>query len=182
MSAHLVALAFAVAASSNLPGIWLTLYWRRCNTGGIVLGMLVGPLTAVGLVLVSPNMTYPLTETANAEKVIAAAPATHAALQSAVAAAVNATAKEKAAAARKKAEANVLVAQASCAKFAGQHTSLVGLEKPLTQLKNPGRYSLPSGFLGVILGALFWRRNKKAEQLWTELYGRQHTGIQGEHL
>jgi hypothetical protein len=36
--------------------------------------------------------------------------------------------------------------------------------------------------LEVILGALFWRRDKKAEQLWTEHYVRQHTGIQAEHL
>ena len=57
--AHLVALAFAVAASANFPCVLLTLYWKRCNTGGIVLGMIVGTLTAIGLVLVSPNMTYP---------------------------------------------------------------------------------------------------------------------------
>jgi cation/acetate symporter len=180
--AHLVGLAFAVAASSNLPCILLTLYWRRCNTGGIVLGMLVGTLTAVGLVLASPNMTYPLTETANAAKLIAAARVTHAALQAAVDAALNATAKEKAQAALKKAEADVVVAQANFAKFAGQRTNLVGLEKPLTQLKNPGLYSIPSGFVGVILGSLFWRRDKKAEQLWKELYVRQNTGIQAEHL
>ena len=43
--AHLVGLAFAVAASSNLPCILLTLYWKRCNTGGIVLGMLMGTLS-----------------------------------------------------------------------------------------------------------------------------------------
>ena len=35
--AHLVALAFAVAASSNLPAVFLTLYWKKCNTGGVVL-------------------------------------------------------------------------------------------------------------------------------------------------
>ena len=57
--AHLVALAFAVAASANFPCVLLTLYWKRCNTGGIVAGMIVGTLTAIGLVLVSPNMTYP---------------------------------------------------------------------------------------------------------------------------
>lgn len=45
--AHLVALAFAVAASSNLPAVFLTLYWKRCNTGGIVLGMLVGAISAI---------------------------------------------------------------------------------------------------------------------------------------
>src|SRR6185436_20761270 len=57
--AHLVALAFAVAASANFPCVLLTLYWKRCNTGGIVAGMIVGTFTAIGLVLVSPNMTYP---------------------------------------------------------------------------------------------------------------------------
>ena len=180
--AHLVGLAFAVAASSNLPCILLTLYWKRCNTGGIVLGMILGTLTAVGLVLVSPNMTYPLTEIANAQKVIAAAPAKHATLQSAVDAAVDAAAKEKAAAALKKADADVVTAQKTADKFAGQTTSLVGLEKPLTQLKNPGLYSIPLGFLGVILGSLFWRRDRKAEQMWEELYVRQNTGIQAEQL
>src|SRR5262245_6142873 len=73
--AHLVGLAFAVAASSNLPCVPLTLYWKRCNTGGIVLGMTVGTIAAVTLVLVSPNMTYPLIETENAQKVIDSAAA-----------------------------------------------------------------------------------------------------------
>ncbi len=40
--AHLVALAFAVAASSNLPAVFLTLYWKKCNTTGIIAGMIVG--------------------------------------------------------------------------------------------------------------------------------------------
>jgi cation/acetate symporter len=180
--AHLVGLAFAVAASSNLPCILLTLYGKRCNTGGIVLGMIVGTLTAVGLVLVSPNMTYPLAEIATAAKVIAAAPAKHDSLQAAVDAATDRAAKEKAQAALKKADADVTTAQANTAKFAGQTTSLVGLEKPLTQLKNPGIYSIPIGFLGVILGSLLWRRDRKAEQMWEELDVRQNTGIQAEHL
>jgi cation/acetate symporter len=180
--AHLVGLAFAVAASSNLPCILLTLYWKRCNTGGIVLGMILGTLSAVGLVLVSPNMTYPLTEIANAQKVIAAAPAKHATLQLAVDAAVDPAAKEKAEAALKKADADVVTAQKTADKFAGQRTSLVGREKPLTQLKNPGLYSIPLGFLGVILGSLFWRRDRKAEVMWEELYVRQNTGIQAEQL
>src|SRR5512139_567444 len=29
--AHLVGMAFAVAASGNLPAVFLTLYWKRCN-------------------------------------------------------------------------------------------------------------------------------------------------------
>jgi cation/acetate symporter len=180
--AHLVGLAFAVAASSNLPCILLTLYWKRCNTGGIVLGMILGTLTAVALVLVSPNMTYPLTEIANAQKVIAASAAKHASLQSAVDAAVDAAAKGRARAALEKADADVVTAQKTTDRFAGQSTSLVGLEKPLTQLKNPGLYSIPIGFLGVILGSLFWRRGRKAADMWEELYVRQNTGIHAEQL
>ncbi len=70
--AHLVALAFAVASSANFPCVLLTLFWKRCNTGGIVLGMVVGTLTAIGLVLVSPNLTYPLAVKAAQEKIVAA--------------------------------------------------------------------------------------------------------------
>src|SRR5258708_16998277 len=58
--AVLVGLAFAVAASANFPCVLLTLYWKRCNTGGIVAGMLVGTVAAVGLTLVSPHLTYPI--------------------------------------------------------------------------------------------------------------------------
>ncbi|MES2637675.1 MAG: cation acetate symporter, partial [Pseudomonadota bacterium] len=57
--AHLVGMAFAVAASSNLPAIFLTLYWKKCNTTGVVMGMLIGAGSAILLVLISPNMTYP---------------------------------------------------------------------------------------------------------------------------
>jgi cation/acetate symporter len=73
--AHLVALAFAVAASSNLPAVFLTLYWKKCNTTGIILGMVVGSLTAIGLVMISPNMTYPKAVIANAKKVMEGEPA-----------------------------------------------------------------------------------------------------------
>ncbi len=73
--AHLVALAFAVAASSNLPAVFLTLYWRRTNTYGVILGMLVGAIAAIGLVLVSPNMTYPQQVAKEAKKVLEGEPA-----------------------------------------------------------------------------------------------------------
>jgi len=73
--AHLVALAFAVAASSNLPAVLLTLYWKKCNTGGIIAGMLVGAITAIALVMISPNMTYPQAVIKAAHKVIEGEPA-----------------------------------------------------------------------------------------------------------
>jgi cation/acetate symporter len=180
--AHLVGLAFAVAASSNLPCVLLTLYWKRCNTGGIVLGMVMGTLAAVGLVLISPNMTYPLAESATAQKAIASAPAKQAALQAALDNAANDAERAKAQAALAKGATEVQAAQANLEKFAGQRTSLVGLEKPLTQLKNPGLYSIPIGFLCVILGSLLWRRDRKAELMWAELYVRQNTGIQAEQV
>ena len=76
--AHLVGMAFAVAASSNLPAVLLTLHWKRCNTGGIVLGMLVGALSAIALVMVSPNMTYPKDVIKASNKVLLGEPATEA--------------------------------------------------------------------------------------------------------
>ncbi len=54
--AFLVALAFAVAASANVPVILLTIFWKRFNTTGAVTGMLVGLISAVVLVLLSPNV------------------------------------------------------------------------------------------------------------------------------
>jgi cation/acetate symporter len=136
----------------------------------------------VGLVLVSPNMTYPLTETAAAQKVIAAAPAKQAALQAAVDNAADVTARAKAETALAKGAAEVHTAQATVEKLAGPRTSLVGLQRPLTQLKNPGLYSIPIGFLCVILGSLLWRRDRKAELMWEELCVRQNTGIHAEQV
>lgn len=57
--AFLVALAFAVAASANLPVILFTVFWRRFNTTGAVAGMLVGLFSALILVALSPNVWSP---------------------------------------------------------------------------------------------------------------------------
>jgi len=54
--AFLVALAFAVAASANVPVILLTIFWKKFNTTGAVTGMLVGLISAVVLVILSPNV------------------------------------------------------------------------------------------------------------------------------
>ena len=54
--AFLVALAFAVAASANVPVILLTIFWRRFNTTGAVTGMLLGLTSAVVLVILSPSV------------------------------------------------------------------------------------------------------------------------------
>src|ERR671916_507194 len=54
--AFLVALAFAVAASANVPVILLTIFWKRFNTTGAITGMLLGLISAVVLVIISPNV------------------------------------------------------------------------------------------------------------------------------
>jgi len=177
--AHLVALAFAVAASSNLPCVLLTLYWKKCNTGGIVLGMLVGAFSAIALVLVSPNMTYPKLEKAKAQKVIEADGVKIAKLETELTTAADDAAKKKVEADLAKTHKDLDAAQATLKKFEGQETSLVGLEKPLIDLRNPGLYSIPLGFLCVLLGSLFWR-DRKSQEMWEELYVRQNTGIHAE--
>jgi cation/acetate symporter len=54
--AFLVALAFAVAASANLPVIVLSIFWRRFNTAGAVSGLAVGLLASIGLILIGPSL------------------------------------------------------------------------------------------------------------------------------
>jgi len=54
--AFLVALAFAVAASANLPVIVLSIFWRRFNTAGAVAGLATGLIASIGLILVSPSL------------------------------------------------------------------------------------------------------------------------------
>ena len=52
--AFLVALAFAVAASANLPSIVYNLFWRRFNTRGAMWSIYGGLIACVGLVFFSP--------------------------------------------------------------------------------------------------------------------------------
>ena len=62
--AFLVGLAFAVAASANLPVLVFSLFWKRFNTAGAVSGLLVGLISSIVLILVSPdfmkNALFPL--------------------------------------------------------------------------------------------------------------------------
>ncbi|MFE6997535.1 cation acetate symporter [Microbacterium sp. NPDC057659] len=52
--AFLVALAFAVAASANLPTILYSLFWKRFNTRGAVWSMYGGLIAAIALIVISP--------------------------------------------------------------------------------------------------------------------------------
>jgi len=52
--AFLVALAFAVAASANLPTILYSLFWQRFNTRGALWSIYGGLISAIGLIAFSP--------------------------------------------------------------------------------------------------------------------------------
>ncbi len=174
--AVLVGLAFAVAASANFPCVLLTLYWKRCTTGGIVAGMLVGTIAAVGLTLVSPNLTYPLAVKAAAHKVLDGEAAKRAAATDALSStdtAIAAKGKKDLAALDKA----VTKAKGDLEKWGDATTSFMGLEKPAFTLKNPGLISIPLGFLSVIIGSLLFR-DKRAEAMWNEVYARQNIGLQ----
>ena len=54
--AFLVGLAFAVAASANLPAIVLSIFWRRFNTAGAVTAMAVGLASSIVLIIISPSV------------------------------------------------------------------------------------------------------------------------------
>jgi cation/acetate symporter len=65
--ASLVGLAFAVAASANLPAIIFSVFWKRFNTTGALCGLGGGLLSSLGLILLSPvgiggpeNALFPL--------------------------------------------------------------------------------------------------------------------------
>jgi cation/acetate symporter len=116
--AFLVSLAFAVAGSANLPLIVFTLFWRRFNATGAIAGILVGLLSSLILVILSPNVMDPV----------------HGWIHS----------------------------------------------KPLFPLKNPGIVSIPLGFLGAYLGAIFSQGNMEDQDRYERLLVQAHLGV-SEH-
>ena len=52
----LVGLAFAVAASANLPAIIMILFWDKTTINGVSSSIIVGILSSVILILFSPSM------------------------------------------------------------------------------------------------------------------------------
>src|SRR6476661_582216 len=55
--AFLVAIAFAIAASANLPVILYSLFWKRFNTRGATWGIYGGLISALVLLIFSPNVS-----------------------------------------------------------------------------------------------------------------------------
>jgi cation/acetate symporter len=157
--AQLVALAFAVAASANLPVVVLSLFWRQFNTAGIVAGILVGTIVSVVLVLVSPNMYYPQTAAESAKQTVQV-------LEQRQTAGETLSATDKAALEKAKADY----------ERNKNGVSLVGLDKPLFPLKHPGIVSIPLGFLAAILIA-FAFPSLTEEERFDEVLVRQQTGL-----
>jgi cation/acetate symporter len=157
--AHLVALAFAVAASGYLPVVVLSLFWRKFNTAGVVAGLVTGTIVSIALVMVSPNMTYPKKVAADAQKVVVALE-------------------------KKQAEGTILseketkdLDKARTDYVANKDgKSILGLDAPLFGLKNPGVVSIPLGFIVAIIAALAFP-SRRSEEMFDELYVRQNTGI-----
>ena len=52
----LVGLAFAVAASANLPAILFLLFWKKTTAKGIAYSIVVGIVSSIGIILFSPTM------------------------------------------------------------------------------------------------------------------------------
>ncbi|RNC68704.1 MAG: cation acetate symporter [Desulfuromonadales bacterium] len=155
----LVALAFAVAASGNFPAVMLSLFWRRFNTAGVVSALVVGTLSALSLVVISPVMTYPQKIADDAKKIVTTLEKKQA--EGAVLAEKDLKALEK--------------ARADFQKNDGG-TSMVGLKAPIFPLKNPGIVSAPLGLLAAIAGTLIFR-NRRSEEMFDEVEVRQITGL-----
>jgi cation/acetate symporter len=52
----LVGWAFALAASANLPAILMLLFWKKTTAKGVAVSIGVGLVSAMGLILLSPDM------------------------------------------------------------------------------------------------------------------------------
>ncbi len=52
----LVGLAFAVAASANLPCIIMMLFWKRTTSKGMIASVIVGTVSSVGIILFTPTL------------------------------------------------------------------------------------------------------------------------------
>ena len=54
--AFLVGLAFSIAASGNFPSLFLSIIWKNFSTNGAISSILVGSISAVVLIILSPTV------------------------------------------------------------------------------------------------------------------------------
>jgi cation/acetate symporter len=77
---------------------------------------------------------------------------------------------------RQKLGGQLETAQALATSISDDARSIVGLHKPLIELRNPGIISIPFGFLLVFLFSLL-SRSRLSDARWAELSVRRETGI-----
>jgi cation/acetate symporter len=121
-------------------------------------------------------MTYPLQVKAAQEKIIKAQDERITKLNSELPGLTDPAAVQKAQQGIAAAEKAKTGAQGAIKALGDSKTSLVGLSEPLFALRNPGLVSIPLGFLAVLIGSLLYR-DRRAEEMWEELYVRSNTGI-----
>jgi len=145
----------------------LTLYWKRCSTAGVVAGVVGGTLLSISLVLISPNMTYPMQvkKTANStiadlEKKLNKAETGEIILNDVILA---------------KLKADLKSAQTVVSSIHDGEKSIVGLSEPLITLRNPGIISIPVGFALVIIFSMLFPSGYSKSR-WAELAVRRETG------
>ena len=64
--AYMVGLAFAIAASANFPALVLSIFWRRLTTAGAQTSMLVGTVSTIVLIFLSPTIQIDVLKNADA--------------------------------------------------------------------------------------------------------------------
>jgi cation/acetate symporter len=64
--AYMVGLAFAIAASANFPALVMSVFWRRFTTRGAQASMLVGTISALVLIYLSPTIQMGVLERTSA--------------------------------------------------------------------------------------------------------------------
>lgn len=64
--AFMVSLAFAIAASANLPALLLSVFWPRATTQGVVTSMALGTVSTLSLIWLSPTIQIDILKHATA--------------------------------------------------------------------------------------------------------------------
>ena len=64
--AYMVGLAFAIAASANFPALVLSIFWKRLTTAGAQASMIVGTLSTLVLIYLSPTIQLDILKHADA--------------------------------------------------------------------------------------------------------------------
>jgi cation/acetate symporter len=64
--AYMVGLAFAIAASANFPALVLSIFWKRLTTAGAQASMIMGTVSTLALIYLSPTIQLDILKNADA--------------------------------------------------------------------------------------------------------------------